>query len=85
MLENNINRAIIIVLDGFGVGQAPDAKDYGDCGSNTLEGIYNNTRLRLPTLKKLGLYNIDGLNIKEKDVNAIGAFGKMAEKACRKK
>ena len=85
MLENNINSAIIIVLDGFGVGQAPDAKDYGDCGSNTLEGIYNNTSLRLPNLKKLGLYNIDGLDIKEKDVNAIGAFGKMAEKACRKK
>ena len=82
MLENNINRAIIIVLDGFGVGQA---KDYGDCGSNTLEGIYNNTSLKLPNLKKLGLYNIDGLDIKEKDVNAIGAFGKMAEKACRKK
>ena len=33
-----INRAIIIVLDGFGVGELPDANVYGDCGRNTLEG-----------------------------------------------
>lgn len=36
-----INRAIIIVLDGFGVGELPDAHVYGDEGSNTLVGIYN--------------------------------------------
>ena len=37
---SNINRAIIIVLDGFGVGQAPDADKYGDVGSRaTLSGI----------------------------------------------
>ena len=34
-----INRIIIMVLDGFGIGEAPDAKNYGDEGSNTLEGI----------------------------------------------
>lgn len=79
-----IQRAVIIVLDGFGVGELPDAIEYKDLGSNTLEGIYNNTNLNLPNLKKLGLYNIDGLKIDEKQANAIGAFGKMAEKACRK-
>ena len=36
-----INRAIIMVLDGFGVGEAPDANLYGDEGSNTLVNIYN--------------------------------------------
>ena len=46
-----VKRAIIIVLDGFGVGELPDAKDYGDEGSNTFAGIYNNTKLEIPNLK----------------------------------
>ena len=79
-----INRAIIIVPDGFGVGELPDADVYGDCGSNTLEGIYNNTSLKLPNMKTLGLYNIDGLKIDEKIVNTKGVYGKLAEKACGK-
>ncbi len=75
-----IDRAIIIVLDSFGVGEAPDDKEYGDQGSNTLEGIYNNTKLSIPNMKKLGLYNIQGLNIKEKEESPIGIYGKAAEK-----
>ena len=74
------NRAIIIVLDSFGVGETPDAIEYGDVGSNTLEGIYNNTKMELPNMKKLGLYNIQGLNVPEKEENPIGIFGKAAEK-----
>lgn len=75
-----INRAIIIVLDSFGIGAAPDADEYGDVGSNTLEGIYNNSNLNIPNMKKLGLYNIQGLTIKEKEKIPIGIFGKAAEK-----
>ena len=75
-----INRAVIIVLDSFGVGEAPDAAEYGDQGSNTLEGIYYNTALNIPNMKKLGLYNIQGLTIKEKEENPIGIYGKAAEK-----
>lgn len=75
-----INRTIIIVLDSFGVGEAPDAAEYGDEGSNTLEGIYNNTSLNIPNMKKLGLYNIQGINIKEKEDFPIGIYGKAAEK-----
>ena len=69
----------IIVLDSFGVGELPDAHEYGDEGSNTLEGIYNNYKLNLPNLKKIGLYNIVGLNISEKEENPIGCFGKATE------
>ena len=75
-----MKKSIIVILDGFGVGEAPDASEYGDVGSNTLEGIYNNYTLSVPNLKKLGLYNIQGLNISEKEENIIGAFGKAAEK-----
>ena len=79
-----IKRVITIVLDGFGVGEAPDAKDYGDEGSSTLAGIYKNTKLKLPNLKKLGLYNIEGLGIEEKEENVLGAYGKAQEQSVGK-
>lgn len=75
-----IKRTVIIVLDSFGVGEAPDANEYGDEGSNTLEGIYYNRKLEIPNMKKLGLYNIQGLTIPEKEERPIGIFGKAAEK-----
>ncbi len=79
-----INRAIVIVLDGFGVGELPDASNYGDVGSNTLKGIYDNTKLQIPNMKKLGLYNIDNIGIDEKEESPIGAYGKAAEQAVGK-
>ncbi len=79
-----INRGIVIVLDSFGVGELPDAKDYGDEGSNTLRGIYNNTKLDIPNMKKLGLYNIQDIGIDENEENPIGAFGKAVEQSVGK-
>ncbi len=76
-----INRAIIIVLDGFGVGELPDANKYKDEGSNTLRGIYNNSNLKLPNMKKLGLYNIEGIGIEEKEEHPIGMYGKAIEQS----
>ncbi len=79
-----INRVITIVLDGFGVGESPDAKVYGDEGSNTLKGIYENAKLDLPNMKKLGLYNIEGIGIENQAENPIGAYGKAQEKSVGK-
>lgn len=79
-----INRAIVIVLDGFGVGELPDANNYGDVGSNTLKGIYDNTKLNLPNMKKLGLYNIPQIGIDEKEENVVGAYGKAIEQSVGK-
>lgn len=79
-----INRAIVIVLDGFGVGELPDANNYGDVGSNTLKGIYDNTKLNLPNMKKLGLYNITQIGIDEKEENVVGAYGKAIEQSVGK-
>lgn len=76
-----INRAVVIVLDSFGVGELPDANLYNDEGSNTLKGIYDNTRLDLPNFKNLGLFNIDGIGIDNKQDYVIGAYGKAAEKS----
>jgi phosphopentomutase len=69
-----INRAIIIVLDSFGIGELPDANVYKDEGSNTLLGIYKNTKLSIPNMKKLGLYNIDNVEIEEKEENPSRMF-----------
>ena len=79
-----INRVITIVLDGFGVGELPDSREYRDEGSNTIAGIYNNTKLELPNMKKIGLYNIDGINLEEKEEYTIGNYGRAIEKSVGK-
>lgn len=74
-----IKRTIIIVMDGFGVGEAPDANIYGDEGSNTLVNVYNAMHPNLPNMRSLGLYNIDGIDIQDKVQRALGAYGKAKE------
>ncbi|MFN8877057.1 MAG: phosphopentomutase [Gemmatimonadota bacterium] len=52
-------RGIILVLDGVGIGEAPDAAAYGDTGSNTLGNLARaRGGLALPNLQRLGLGNI---------------------------
>ena len=52
-------KVVLIVLDSVGIGAAPDAADYGDAGSATLQHIGETVDgLRLPALQKLGLGNI---------------------------
>jgi len=48
-------RAAVIVLDGLGIGPAPDTDAYGDTGSNTLGNVLAGAELDLPHLKALGL------------------------------
>ncbi|HHZ20844.1 MAG TPA: phosphopentomutase [Firmicutes bacterium] len=75
-----INRVFLVVLDGVGCGELPDATDYGDAGSNTL---VNTARaiggLSVPFLAELGLGRI----VEMMGVPAVsrpqGSFGKMAE------
>ncbi len=61
-----MKRAIILVLDSFGIGASDDADDFGDAGANTLGhiaeqcalGLANDQRsgaLKLPNLTRLGL------------------------------
>src|SRR5450755_38479 len=55
-------RVIWIVLDSVGIGELPDAADYGDVGRNTLVHIAESRELRIPTLMELGLANIAPLS-----------------------
>ena len=48
-------RVILIVLDSVGIGELPDAADYGDQGSNTLGNMARRQVLQIPTLASLGL------------------------------
>jgi phosphopentomutase len=54
-----MRRATVVVLDACGVGELPDAAEYGDAGSNTLVHVAEQVGgLRLPTLGRLGLGSI---------------------------
>lgn len=74
----SILRVILIVLDSVGVGELPDAASYGDQGSDTLGNIARQVRLRLPTLRSLGLERVSTIP-DETGVIPRGAFGRMAE------
>ncbi len=53
------SRIFCVVLDGVGVGEAPDAADYGDVGSNSLGNTARAVGgLRLPNLERMGLGNV---------------------------
>jgi len=75
-----MDRVIIIVLDSLGVGELPDAADYGDAGSNTLGNMAAELGgLTLPNLETLGLGNIGEFAGISKRLDCRGSFGKMAE------
>ena len=80
MSVQKISRAIIIVLDGLGVGELPDASDYGDVGSDTLGNMARALGgLSLPNMEALGLGNIGDFGGIRKVPDCKGAYGKMAE------
>jgi len=74
-----MKRIFTIVLDSFGVGEAPDAKNYNDEGSHTLKAISTSSEYEVSMLDKLGIYNIDKINVGNKIDNPIGSYGKMQE------
>ena len=71
-------RAIILVLDGVGVGAAPDAASYGDAGSDTLGNLARaRGGLSLPNLAAAGLGNIAPIEGVAPTTAPEGAWGKM--------
>ncbi len=77
-------RVFLIVLDSFGVGELPDAAAYGDEGSNTLAACAATGQLHVPNLRRLGLYNIPGVNLTPKEAAPAGCFGRLAEASAGK-
>lgn len=58
-----MKRVFLIVLDSFGIGQMPDAQAFGDEGTNTIGSCATSEYFKLPNLHKLGLFNIDGVDV----------------------
>lgn len=77
-------RVFLIVLDSFGVGNAPDAAAFGDEGSNTFKACYNFGKLNIPNMKKLGLFNIDGVDFGEREKEPLGAYARLVEESAGK-
>ncbi len=75
-------RAILIVLDSVGVGELPDAAQYGDVGSNTLSHVLETSEgFSLPNMADLGLGCIEGVHGLPCPQNPAGGYGRMAEKS----
>ena len=74
-----MKRVFLIVLDSVGIGAMPDAAEYGDAGSNTLLAVSKSRYFSVPNLKKLGLFQIDGVSIGEKVAAPLASFARMKE------
>ena len=71
-------RVIWIVLDSVGIGELPDAAEYGDVGRDTLGHIARSRPLQLPNLVRLGLANIKPLDYLTPPAQPDGSYGKGA-------
>lgn len=75
-----MNRVVLIVLDSVGIGELPDAGEYGDEGSNTVGNIVKCCNgIKLPNLTKMGMGKIDGIDYLPVPASIEGSYGRMAE------
>ncbi len=74
-----MKRVFLIVLDSVGIGEMPDAADYGDAGSNTVKACFYNKNFNMPNMKKMGLFNIDGMDYEESEKSPIASFARIKE------
>ena len=72
-------RVILIVMDSFGIGNAPDAARFGDAGSNTMKSCYKSPFFKADNLRKLGIFNIDGVDYDPGCDLPVGAYARMKE------
>ena len=76
-----MKRVFLIVLDSVGIGEEPDAAEYGDVGSNTIKACSRSPYFSMPNMRKLGFFNIDGMDIGEKEPHPTAAFARMQEQS----
>lgn len=74
-----MKRVFLIVLDSVGIGEMPDAAAYGDAGSNTIKAASTSKYFFMPNMHKLGFFNIDGVDVYEKEPHPTAAFARMTE------
>lgn len=75
-----MKRLFLIVLDSVGIGELPDAANYGDAGSNTLKSASKSSSFNgMPNMRRLGYFNIDGVDIGERCSHPAGAYARLME------
>ncbi len=73
-------RIFLVVIDSVGVGEMPDAAEYGDVGANTIKNLAEATGgIALPTMEKLGYGNLTEIQGVSPMKKPLGYYGKMAE------
>ena len=76
---SSVKRIFLIVLDSVGIGEAPDAADFGDCGSDTLAAAARSPQFQMENLRRLGLFNIDGVSCRPAVSSPAGSFARLTE------
>jgi phosphopentomutase len=74
-------RICLMVLDSAGIGEMPDAAEWGDAGADTLGHIMESRKVELPNLQQLGLGNIRPLNGLPPVDRPTGSYGKCTLKS----
>ncbi len=69
----------LLVLDSVGVGALPDAEEFGDAGSHTLDHTVEATGVELPNFVELGLGNIEGVASLQSAPEPLASYGRMLE------
>ena len=76
--NNHFNRIILVVLDGAGIGEMPDAPEWGDAGSDTFGHVLASRDVHLPNLQRYGLGNIRPLKGVPPLAAPEGSYGRCA-------
>ena len=79
-----MKRVFLIVLDSFGIGEMPDAREFGDVNVNTIDSVSKSSYFAVPNMKSLGLFNIDGVTCGEEVDSPRAAYARLMEASAGK-
>lgn len=80
-MATKFKRICLVVLDSAGIGEMPDAADWGDAGADTLGHIFESRTVNVPNLRAMGLGNITPLKGLAPVDAPTGSFGKCTLKS----
>ncbi len=76
-----MKRVFLFVLDSLGIGQMPDAAEFGDQDCNTLYRIAKSSSFAIPNLVRLGIGNIDGIDYLKKTEHPLASVARLSERS----
>ena len=78
-MSESKKRVFLIVLDSFGIGPMDDSAEYGDEDVNTLRSVSKSDHFSMPNMGKMGLFNIDGVEVGEEEKCPTAVYARMKE------